>query len=272
MTEFDVFYGDYAPDMQLADLHVHTRRSDGWWAPERLAEAAVARGLSAVGTTDHDDIAAGYAVADYCARRNLPLRVYPGAEISARAGGHDVHVLGFDLSAEIAPWQSVEATVEAILRQGGFVVMPHPKAPGRGHPTFDQVLDLGEPVAVEVYNASVTDLARIARARGLKDANAEALAFYEAHRESAGRRRRRHRRPFPHGRPGHDRLPGGSARGPGGRGNGRARPPRAGAALPLGPGRLRRRLAPPRPPPHRPLWATARGRGAFPRVNALALR
>jgi PHP domain len=183
MDRVNVYYGDYAPDMLLADLHVHTRRSDGWWAPERLVEAALDRGLSAIGLTDHDDLAAGYAVADYCARRGLPLRVYPGCEVSALSGEHHVHVLGLDLTEEIPPWQSVAATVEAILRQGGFVVMPHPKAPGAGYPTFAQILDLGIPVAVEVFNAGVWDLRPLARLRGQPDANQAARAFHRAHRD-----------------------------------------------------------------------------------------
>jgi hypothetical protein len=189
----EVFWGDYAPDMLLADLHVHTRRSDGWWTPERLAEAAVAGGLSAIGVTDHDDIAAGYAVADYCARQGLPLKVYPGCEVSARCspfdvcGGHDVHVLGFELTEEVPPWQSVEATVDAIRRQGGFVVMPHPRLPGRGYPTFDQILALDPPVSVEVYNAAVRDTRALGAHRGEPDVNLEARTFYEAnHARLAG--------------------------------------------------------------------------------------
>jgi hypothetical protein len=183
MDQPRVFYGEYFPDMLLADLHIHTRRSDGWWSPERLADAALIRGLSAIGLTDHDDIAAGYAVADCCARRNLPLVVYPGSEVSALDDGHHVHVLGLDLIEEVRPWQSVPATVEAILRQGGFVVMPHPKAPGTGYPTFAQILDLGLPVAVEVFNAGVWDLRPITRRRGQPDANEEARAFHAANRE-----------------------------------------------------------------------------------------
>jgi predicted metal-dependent phosphoesterase TrpH len=177
-----VFYGSYDPDMLLADLHVHTTRSDGWWEPERLAEAAVARGLSAIGVTDHDDIEAGFAVANAAARRGLPLRVYIGQEVSTRMDGSDVHVLGLDLTDEIRPWQSIPETIEAILKQGGFPILPHPRTPGRGRPTFDQILALDVPVAVEIYNASMLDLKRM-RDRSLPDANDEARAFYEAHRE-----------------------------------------------------------------------------------------
>src|SRR5690349_17464590 len=182
MADLRVFYGEYSTDMLLADLHVHTTRSDGWWEPERLAEAAVARGLSAVGITDHDDIAAGFAVADVAARRGLPLRVYVGQEVSARDAGHDVHVLGLDLTEEIRPWQSIPATIDAILKQGGFPILPHPRATGRGLPTFEQVLALDLPVAVEIYNASMLDLKRL-RDRSLADANEMARAFYDENRE-----------------------------------------------------------------------------------------
>jgi predicted metal-dependent phosphoesterase TrpH len=182
MTDLRVFYGDYSAEMLLADLHVHTTRSDGWWEPERLAEAAVARGLSAIGITDHDDIAAGFAVAEAAARRSLPLRVYVGQEISARVDGRDVHVLGLDLTEEVHPWQSIPATVEAILKQGGFPILPHPREAGRGLPTFAQILTLDLPVAVEIYNASMIDLKRL-RDRSLPDANDEARAFYDANRD-----------------------------------------------------------------------------------------
>jgi hypothetical protein len=182
MADLRVFYGDYSPEMLLADLHIHTTRSDGWWEPERLAEAAVARGLSAIGIADHDDIAAGFAVADVVAKQGLPLRVYVGQEISARVEGHDVHVLGLDLTGEVRPWQSIPATIEAILMQGGFPILPHPRAVGRGLPTFAQILALEMPVAVEIYNASMIDLKRLGD-RSLPDANDEARAFYEANRE-----------------------------------------------------------------------------------------
>jgi hypothetical protein len=186
MENLRVYYGDYSPDMQLADLHVHTRWSDGWWTPERLADTAVEQGLSAIGVTDHDGFASGYAVADYCARRGLPLQVYPGSEVTARRETSDVHVLGLDLVDDVRPWQTVEATVEEIQRQGGFVVMPHPREPGRGQPSFEQILALDTPVSVEIFNAAVWDFRPIARVRGRSDANLAARDFYIAHRDRLG--------------------------------------------------------------------------------------
>ena len=187
MRDPQTFYGDFHPEMKLADIHLHTAHSDGWWTPERLVDAAIEQGLSAIAITDHDEIRGGKIAREYVARHGLALQVLIGQEVSARANGHDVHVLGLDIEVEIRPWQSIEATVSAIYAQGGFVIMPHPKASGRGWPSFEQVLGLGRPVAIEIYNAGVADLAGIARLRGKSDANREARAFFEAHRtELAG--------------------------------------------------------------------------------------
>ncbi len=182
MRDPRIFYGDLHPEMKLADIHLHTTHSDGWWTPERLVHAAIDQGLSAIAITDHDEIRGGMLAREYVARRGLDLQVLVGQEVSTRAGGRDVHVLGLDLEDEIRPWQSIEATVDAIYAQGGFVIMPHPKASGRGWPSFEQVLGLGRPVAVEIYNAGVADLAGFARLRGKIDANLEARAFFEEHR------------------------------------------------------------------------------------------
>ena len=172
-------HGELIESTQLAETHVHTRRSDGWWDLERLAEASVARGLAAVVTTDHDDCSVGFAMADYCARRDLPLTVYPGSEISAREGDHDVHVIGVGLRTNVRPWQSVAETVEDILEQDAIPLMPHPKRHGPGGPTFDQILSLEVPVAVEVFNAGVADLSRLRRDADLPELNDEALRFYD---------------------------------------------------------------------------------------------
>jgi predicted metal-dependent phosphoesterase TrpH len=181
--ETRVFFGSYLPGMKLADLHVHTRFSDGWWTPEALATAALERGLSAIAVTDHDGVRGAYAVAEACAQRNLPLIVIPGSEISAREGNYDVHVLGLNLVSDVPPWMSVAQTVDAIFAQGGVAVIPHPKAAGIGFPTFEQILSAGSPVAVEIFNSSVQDLRPLTRRQSQPNANREARSFYTEYAE-----------------------------------------------------------------------------------------
>ena len=75
------------------DLHLHTRFSDGTETPERVVELAREAGLSAMAITDHDNVEA-FPVAAPVAKR-LGIELIPGIEMSASAGGREVHLLGF---------------------------------------------------------------------------------------------------------------------------------------------------------------------------------
>ena len=172
--------------LQFADLHIHTVRSDGWFALPGVAHAADDLGLSAIALTDHDDCSAGLMLARYCDTVGLPLEVIPGAEITARADGRDVHVIGLGLDRNVRPWMSIRDTVLAIEAQNGIPVMPHPGITGgSGRPTYREILDLDRPVAIEVYNAMQDDLARLLMSgpRKQQSRNELALAFYAEHEE-----------------------------------------------------------------------------------------
>jgi predicted metal-dependent phosphoesterase TrpH len=83
-----------------ADLHLHSRHSDGTDEPAGLIEQAAAAGLRAVSLTDHDTLAGlGEALE---AGERLGVQVLSGAEISAEFLGHEVHLLayGFDPVSE----------------------------------------------------------------------------------------------------------------------------------------------------------------------------
>ena len=86
-----------------ADLHLHTTASDGQLAPAEVVELACARMLEAIAITDHDTTA-GLPAAQAAARDRL--LVLPGIELSAEAGGQDVHVLGYLLEADDPTFQA----------------------------------------------------------------------------------------------------------------------------------------------------------------------
>lgn len=77
------------------DLHTHTRASDGMNSPARQVQLAVERGLTGIAITDHDTVA-GVKEALSEGRR-LGITVIPGVEISTRAEGKDIHILGYYL-------------------------------------------------------------------------------------------------------------------------------------------------------------------------------
>lgn len=169
--------------MRLADVHVHTRRSDGWFDLETASRAAIDAGLDAIVVTDHDDVSAGLELREYVARNALPLMVYPGSEITARHAGHDVHILALGIEEDVPPWQDPDWTIEQILRQDGVPVLAHPYKRGTGYLRArpDPSLDL--PVALEIYNASIGDIDRFdprVRRSGL-DRNRLAIEFHADH-------------------------------------------------------------------------------------------
>ncbi|KWX73944.1 PHP domain-containing protein [Paenibacillus jilunlii] len=81
-----------------ADLHTHTLASDGMQSPAENVRLAYEKGLAAVAITDHDTVA-GVAEA-LEAGRKYGITVVPGVEISTRAGGKEIHVLGYYLDTQ----------------------------------------------------------------------------------------------------------------------------------------------------------------------------
>jgi predicted metal-dependent phosphoesterase TrpH len=180
-----------------ADLHLHSRHSDGADEPERIVELAAQAGLQAISLTDHDTLAGLEAALE--AGRRLGLRVLAGVEFSAEFLGHEVHLLayGFDCHApallalleasrkeretrtasmvdrlnrlgipvsgrqveEIAAGASLGRPhlAEALLRAG--VVTTSQEA-------FDRYLNPGRPAFVARRQASLDSVRRAARASG----------------------------------------------------------------------------------------------------------
>jgi predicted metal-dependent phosphoesterase TrpH len=76
-----------------ADLHIHTKCSDGLFTPEEIVRKAVHVGLKAISITDHDTVA-GIDQAKPLAL-NSGLELIPGVEMSSAYKGYDIHILGY---------------------------------------------------------------------------------------------------------------------------------------------------------------------------------
>lgn len=132
-----------------ADLHLHTRYSDGTYTPAELAESAAKAGLACIAVTDHDTLDGCAEVAAEAARHGLGFVV--GTEVTAELEGRELHILGYfvdpghaDLQAELGRAQrirqdrvremvarlnerEVHLVLEDVLQQASC------KAPGRPH-------------------------------------------------------------------------------------------------------------------------------------------
>jgi len=80
-------------DFRRADLHTHTRCSDGRFRPDELVRRAREAGIQALSVTDHDCIE-GIADAAEEGRRS-GVEVVPGIELSITVGLREAHLLGY---------------------------------------------------------------------------------------------------------------------------------------------------------------------------------
>lgn len=86
------------PPAGRADLHNHTRASDGTLSPAEQVQWAASQGLAAVGITDHDTIA-GWAEAR-AAAEEAGIEFVPGVELSTEVGKTEVHILAYYFDPE----------------------------------------------------------------------------------------------------------------------------------------------------------------------------
>ncbi len=84
--------------MKAVDLHVHSNKSDGTFAPSQLVDYALEKGLSAFALTDHDTVDGLQEAISYAdkLREENPLvpEVIPGIELSTEYQGKDIHIVG----------------------------------------------------------------------------------------------------------------------------------------------------------------------------------
>ena len=109
--------------MGKADLHIHTARGDGMAdLPELLAHVQENTDLSVIAVTEHDDSRPGLEAREMWARGSYRFEVVPGAEITTLEG----HLLALYLKEPVESLRPLAETLEAVHRQGGLCVIPHP--------------------------------------------------------------------------------------------------------------------------------------------------
>ena len=83
-----------------ADLHLHTRYSDGTFTPDELVKHAAAAGLGCISLTDHDTVSGLAETAQLCSSRGIEF--ISGVELTAHLHEREVHVLGYGFRADDA--------------------------------------------------------------------------------------------------------------------------------------------------------------------------
>ena len=135
--------------MKFADLHLHTRFSDGTFTPEELVWHAQKHGLACIALTDHDTVEGCDRAAAAGAKAGVEF--IPGTELTAELGDTEVHIIGYFLDTQnqlllekIAKFQAVRqnrihemvAALNLIgipLRAESVFALANCKSPGRPH-------------------------------------------------------------------------------------------------------------------------------------------
>jgi predicted metal-dependent phosphoesterase TrpH len=90
---------EFAPtDSMLAhsaDLHLHTRFSDGGWTPAELVQEAARLGFGTIAVTDHDTLDG--ISESLAAGKKTGIEVIAGVEITCNLDGTEAHLLGYFL-------------------------------------------------------------------------------------------------------------------------------------------------------------------------------
>lgn len=77
---------------RLADLHLHTKFSDGTFSPEQLVAQAKLAGLCCIAVTDHDCIS---GIEPTIQAAGDSLEIIPGIELTAEINSNEIHILGY---------------------------------------------------------------------------------------------------------------------------------------------------------------------------------
>ena len=107
------------------DMHLHTKASfDCLSDPQRVIEAARARGVQRIAITDHNRLTTALEMAEA-----FPESVIPGEEVKTAEG---IDVIGLYLREEIPKGTSAREVCRLVHEQGGIVYLPHAYARGKG--------------------------------------------------------------------------------------------------------------------------------------------
>ncbi len=144
--------------MGKADLHLHTRVSDGFASVEQLLEwVEHCTDLDVIAVTDHEDVRGGLQARELAAKRGYRFEVVPGAEVTTLQG----HVLALFIERDLPSFRGVESTLAMIHDAGGLAVAPHPLSwltRSVGERTLDALRERGEAGvgfdAIELANPS----------------------------------------------------------------------------------------------------------------------
>jgi len=157
-----------------ADLHLHTRASDGLMSARDLVDHVARKtDLDVIAITDHDEMSASLEAREWAAKHSYKIQIVPGVEVTTRDG----HLLALWIEERPPALRNLQITADWVLARGGLCIAPHPFTRwthslnlGSLRPAVEQGLVAG----MEVFNASLAG--RASRPHALRFATQHGLA------------------------------------------------------------------------------------------------
>jgi hypothetical protein len=104
-------------------MHMHSAVGDGMASPQEILDYVEAKtDLSVIAVTDHDDVTGGLEARELRARGRYRFDVIPGIELTTLEG----HLIALFTEEPIPALRPLAETLEAVHRQGGLCIIPHP--------------------------------------------------------------------------------------------------------------------------------------------------
>jgi len=138
-----------------ADLHLHTRASDGLMsACDLLDHVERDTDLDVIAITDHDETSGALEARERAVRLGYRVEVIPGVEVTTRDG----HLVALFIEERPPALRPLQATAEWVVERGGLCLAPHPFTHWT-HSLNRRAMDLatrhGLLAGIEVLNASL---------------------------------------------------------------------------------------------------------------------
>jgi predicted metal-dependent phosphoesterase TrpH len=106
-----------------ADIHIHSACGDGMATTAQLLDYVEREtDFSVIAVTDHDDLKGGLQAREEWARGRYRFEVIAGEEVTSLQG----HLIALFIEEKVPSLRPLQETLEAIHRQGGLCIIPHP--------------------------------------------------------------------------------------------------------------------------------------------------
>ncbi len=129
------------------NLHTHTTQSDGKLSPAENIEWHADHGYDFVTITDHNCVTDPRRWAP-----NARIPAIPSAEITARRGHVEYHILGLGVDGmPVAQNSDPQGVIDAVNSAGGLAIVAHPYWHDL---TLDDLLTLHGHIGIEIFNTS----------------------------------------------------------------------------------------------------------------------